>query len=223
VGLHRLGSLAWLRVDWAAPGLWLQTVAFLDALAAIARTAGLVACYWLLTTTCLYMVAEAAHIGAMARALAWATLPVARDWARRAVASGVLTASLALPAAAWEQVKPGYVPVAAGDQQTTTTTIAAPTPTTTVATIPVVPATVATPTSNAAPVSSRVEVTVQPGDNFWRLAENRLRELIGREPSDSEVAPSWVNVVEANRHSIRSGNPDLIFPGEVVLLPDLSG
>jgi nucleoid-associated protein YgaU len=75
----------------------------------------------------------------------------------------------------------------------------------------------------AAPVSRRVEVTVQPGDNFWRLAENRLRELTGREPSDSEVAPYWVTVVEANRDRIRSGNPDLIYPGEVVLLPDLRG
>jgi nucleoid-associated protein YgaU len=46
---------------------------------------------------------------------------------------------------------------------------------------------------------------------------------MGREPSDSEVAPYWVSVVEANRNSIRSGNPDLIYPGEVVLLPDLRG
>ena len=29
----------------------------------------------------------------------------------------------------------------------------------------------------------------------------------------------WVEVVDANRSSIRSGDPDLIFPGEQVTLP----
>jgi hypothetical protein len=64
-----------------------------------------------------------------------------------------------------------------------------------------------------------VEVTVRPGDHMWQLAEERLVRVLGRAVTDSEVAPYWLQVVGTNQANIRSGDPDLIFPGEVLVLP----
>ena len=36
-----------------------------------------------------------------------------------------------------------------------------------------------------------------------------------------DVAPYWLRVVELNRHRLRSGNANLVYPGEVVELPPL--
>nr|MBO2498495.1 hypothetical protein [Acidimicrobiia bacterium] len=64
-------------------------------------------------------------------------------------------------------------------------------------------------------------MVVEPGDNLWVIAERRLADVLGRPPRDSETAPYWMRVVEENRGRIRSGDPDLIFPGEEIVLPDL--
>ena len=62
-------------------------------------------------------------------------------------------------------------------------------------------------------------VTVAGGDHLWKLSEARLFEVLGREPEDSEVSPYWRTVIEANRDRLRSGDPNLIYPGEEVVLP----
>ncbi len=36
------------------------------------------------------------------------------------------------------------------------------------------------------------------------------------------MANYWVVVIEANRSRVRSGDPDLIYPGEVIVLPPVS-
>lgn len=62
------------------------------------------------------------------------------------------------------------------------------------------------------------------GDHLWGIAAARLA---GRNGGDRRcltaraVAPYWRRVVAANRHRLRSGDPDLIFPGERVVLPPL--
>ena len=60
------------------------------------------------------------------------------------------------------------------------------------------------------------------GDNLWAIAAARLAEVRGRsaaELSDREVAAYWMRVVEANKGHLRSGDPDLIYPGEDIILP----
>lgn len=64
---------------------------------------------------------------------------------------------------------------------------------------------------------------VEPTDNFWRIAEEHLRQSVGRSVTEDEVAQYWVRVVEANRDTIRSGDPDLIHPGERITLPEVYG
>ncbi|HEY5985422.1 MAG TPA: hypothetical protein VIV12_03415 [Streptosporangiaceae bacterium] len=64
------------------------------------------------------------------------------------------------------------------------------------------------------------------GDNLWTISRDRLAEATGRrasELSDHEIAAYWLRVIAVNRSSLRSGDPDLIFPGEKIQLPPISG
>lgn len=74
------------------------------------------------------------------------------------------------------------------------------------------------PTAGSARRTSRVHM-VQPGDNLWRIAESELARAAGRAPNDSQIAAYWQRVIAANRPTLRSGDPSLIFPGEIVTLP----
>ena len=67
----------------------------------------------------------------------------------------------------------------------------------------------------AAPTS----VVVQPGDHLWKISQVHLDQKLGRVASEDEVAPFWRTLIDANRERLRSGDPDLIYPGEVVHLP----
>ena len=63
---------------------------------------------------------------------------------------------------------------------------------------------------------------VVPGDNLWTISRNRLALVTNRSSgdiSDHEIASYWLRVIAVNRSSLRSGNPDLIFPGEIIHLP----
>lgn len=63
-------------------------------------------------------------------------------------------------------------------------------------------------------------VTVERGDNLWRISGDRLEIDLGREPADSEVAPYWHEVIDANQDRyVQPGNPNLILPGQMLDLP----
>ncbi|MEN3273905.1 MAG: resuscitation-promoting factor RpfA [Actinomycetota bacterium] len=63
------------------------------------------------------------------------------------------------------------------------------------------------------------EVTVAAGDHLWGIAERTLTERLGRAPADREIAPYWSQLIEANRDRLATGDPDLIFAGQVFRLP----
>lgn len=51
-------------------------------------------------------------------------------------------------------------------------------------------------------------------------SETALARAWGRTPSDAEVDPYWRVVVETNRvHLLDPANPDLVRPGQVLLVP----
>jgi hypothetical protein len=63
---------------------------------------------------------------------------------------------------------------------------------------------------------------VVEGDNLWTIARARLAEIRNRratELSDREIAAYWIRVMKENRGRLRSGDPSLIYPGEMVELP----
>lgn len=63
-------------------------------------------------------------------------------------------------------------------------------------------------------------VVVEPGDHLWKISARHLEAIGGSTPTAEQVTPYWREVIEANRDRLRSGDPDLIYPGEVVVLPD---
>jgi hypothetical protein len=65
-------------------------------------------------------------------------------------------------------------------------------------------------------------VTVTPGDNLWEITATALARRSGRaraDVTDTEIVPLWRATCDANRAHLRSGDPDLVFPGEVITLP----
>jgi nucleoid-associated protein YgaU len=82
------------------------------------------------------------------------------------------------------------------------------------------------PTTTTEPTQSGQEKTykVVEGDNLWTIAGDHLAEARSGgagEPTTREVAAYWLRVVDANAPNLRSGDPDLIYPGETVVLPPI--
>lgn len=66
------------------------------------------------------------------------------------------------------------------------------------------------------PAGEPDSVVVVKGDHLWKISARHL----GDDASNNEIAPYWVEVIEVNTPHLRSGDPDLIYPGEVVELPE---
>ncbi len=62
-------------------------------------------------------------------------------------------------------------------------------------------------------------VVVQPGDHLWKISATHLEGILDRPAEPEEIDPYWRVVIETNRASLTSGDPDLIYPGEVIELP----
>ncbi len=63
--------------------------------------------------------------------------------------------------------------------------------------------------------SSASPVTVVKGDHLWKISARYL----GPGVPSQEITPYWRRVVVVNGPNLRSGDPDLIYPGEIVYLP----
>jgi hypothetical protein len=263
VALHRLGGVDGFAIPRHDLGRWLQQSNSEDVLLVGVRLVGLVAAWWLLGSTFLYVAARVARLHRAARALGWATLPAVRRCADRAAAVSIVAATalgVGRPAAAdpppttspasapvvvdVDHRDPASVPsrlpsgVRTGQavdapppptaQPTGTTS---PPPTTTPLVPPTAPPPVVT-TTPAAPLAPIVPAapaagtthTVTGGEHLWSIAAARVASASGRASADlapADIAPYWLRVVELNRQRLRSGNPNLVYPGEVVELPPL--
>ncbi|TMK52756.1 MAG: LysM peptidoglycan-binding domain-containing protein [Actinobacteria bacterium] len=244
--LYRLESLPFLRTPGADPPawrLWLASTPPQDAVAAVLRLAATAAAWWLLATTGLYLAARLTRVPAMVRALEWTTPRAVRRLIDRAVALSVI-ASLAGGTAAFAGGgnPPAAVVAAVGRQpgillprgttpgtQPQPSPEPLPVPIPPVASIPPaaqVPPVAPVPESSAlregaAPPGLPDRYTVQRGDNLWTIAANHLADS-GVTRSNGRIAPYWKELIQENRGGLRSGNPDLIFPGETVTLPPIS-
>lgn len=65
-------------------------------------------------------------------------------------------------------------------------------------------------------------VVVEQGDHLWKISARHLLEHLGRKATSAEITPYWVEVIHENLDNLRSGDPDLVYPGEVVELPEVS-
>ncbi len=224
VALHGMGEALPLRAIIDTQG------EFEVAVGALLRLVGLAAGYWLTATTVIYLLATLSRVPVAVRAVHWATFPPLRRLADL-VAARTLVAALILPLPQAEVINPGYVPIPAGDPPSpATTTTDIPPPTTDIPPPTIVPL---PPMAEKRPLTApppgqppdtevsadTMEVVVKSGDNIWDLAAARLADLLGRPPTSREVVPYWQRVIEENQSRIRSGDPDLIFPGEILILP----
>jgi hypothetical protein len=65
--------------------------------------------------------------------------------------------------------------------------------------------------------------TVEAGESFWSIAAHILAQP-GEAPNDRRVIGYWRRLVEANRGRLLDpGNPDLLVPGQELVLPDPRG
>jgi hypothetical protein len=243
VVLHRLGRLNWLQIGWADLAAWLETTTAQDAVAAAVRVVALVLAYWITASTAAYVLARVSRFPGAVRAVEWATLPAIRRVVDGALAMTLTAASIAgaaVPALAQDPApvvievegRGGPLPDIAtpsGDVSPTTSPDAttaplgpqragwSPTPAG-------LPDDEPRPAPPAASAERELATTreVRRGDNLWTISATHLETITGRRDlGTSEVARYWRRVVEHNRPSLRSGDPDLIFPGEVIELPPL--
>lgn len=62
---------------------------------------------------------------------------------------------------------------------------------------------------------------VRPGDHLWSIAGEHLAIVLDRAPTRDEHRNYWVEVVDTARPIIRSGDPNLIYPGEEIPMPPM--
>jgi nucleoid-associated protein YgaU len=245
--LYHLEALPFLRTPGAdAPAwrLWLVATPPQDAVAAVLRLAATAAAWWLLATTGLYLVARLTRVPAIVRTLEWTTPGAVRRLIDRAVALSLITSlaggtaafawggQLPTPVAAVADRRPGtLVPRSTGPgTQPQPSPEPLPVPAPPAVPLPV-PAAPAVPLPPVAPVPENSALragaaqpgppgrySVQRGDNLWTIAANHLADS-GITRSNSRIAPYWKELIQENRRDLRSGNPDLIFPGETLTLP----
>jgi LysM repeat protein len=113
-----------------------------------------------------------------------------------------------------QAVDPPPVPSVPPDE---TAPVPAPPPTTAPLVPPVVP--IAPPAP--APTAGATH-TVARGEHLWSIAARQVATAIGKPPADlapADIAPYWLRVVEVNRPRLRSGNTNLVYPGEIIELP----
>jgi hypothetical protein len=224
--LHLDGSGS-LVVDWSHPGTWLARTPPDVALAALARLGGIVAVSWVVASSLLYLGVRLA--GVRGSRVGWLSIGPVRRLVETVLAGSFVLAGI-VPALARPDATTGTLhPTTTVTLHPTTTGVRAVHP----AYVPV-PAGSSSPSHRderapAGPTSVRDEpaslspgpvvVVVRPGDHLWGLAERRLRQLWGRRPRPAEIAHYWVATVAANEDRLRSGDPDLVYPGEEIVLP----
>ncbi len=210
VALHRLGSIEWLRIDWTDPVAWFTRATIEEALAATLRSVGLIAAYWLAGSTSAYLFARTSRIPNLIRAVGSITLPLARR-----MTDGLVVGSLAITTMA---------PLSA---QSPDPVVSTPAPI-----VQVLPQEDLAPpreTHGASRATIQTDIgiadqperihTVMRGDNLWTIAEGELERRLGRRPTEPEISAYWRNILAVNRDELRSGDPDLIYPGESIRLP----
>ncbi|HWL41528.1 MAG TPA: LysM peptidoglycan-binding domain-containing protein [Ilumatobacter sp.] len=66
-------------------------------------------------------------------------------------------------------------------------------------------------------------VLVQKGDHFWGIALQHLADAYDRPPTEDEIATYWRELIDANRHLLPTGDPNVIYPGQQFTLPPVDG
>jgi hypothetical protein len=203
--LGLLLSMHEATVDWTHLTAWAQTVTSEDALAAASRLVAIGCSLWLAVTTCLCAVASIAGCGgAVARRV---TLPLVKRIVEDVVVIGLVgtISSVAAPAFA--------------GQDSAATAGKRPHPAEAPRLVPPGMASIGWSSTGARALEADRRVVVS-GNSLWSIAAEAAREA-DPAASPGAIASYWRSVIAENRDRLRSGDPDLIFPGEVVVMPPI--
>jgi hypothetical protein len=238
--LRRIGT--GLPLPRRASYSWVANAPAEDVIAVTAWLAAVTVAAWLFLTTTGYLVTRIAGLPRAAHMLRRLTAPMIRRFVDGALVL-TLAASVAAPAvpAGATELPPPLVLHVADDAPAETMPDLAPSGSPALGVVPPgvgaagfapAPSTVGVPGTNRPspeatepaspdpepvpdPVVAAARHTVAPGDNLWTIAAAHLRA----HGSPDDVAPYWRQVIAANQATLRSGDPNLIFPGEIVTLP----
>lgn len=211
----RLGRSPESRPIWSDLELWIATSTAMDVTVGLLRPVVLALTGYLLATTALYLVALLLHAPRAVARLGAVTPRWVRAATERAVAVGLLATTWAAPAAHAAGTDP-VPPPGLRVPSSSSFDVRAPALVLPQAPRPGTP----DPTPAVAPART---VTVVPGDHLWSIAVRALAVAHGSTVdglADGSIADYWRDLVAANEAHLRSGDPDLIHPGEVVRLPD---
>ena len=194
--------------SWASAATWYEQVGAERAAVSALRLLAMIGLAWLLLGATLQLVASVSLRHEVQR-VADALSPAALRRVAHGVASLSVSAGLGVPAApmVWRDDPPGTAVMQVLEGGTESTT----------APPPAAPAAVPVAAPARAPED---QVVVEAGDSFWSLALEVVTEARREAPDEREVADYWERLIAANlTRLVDSANPDLLFPGQTLLLP----
>jgi hypothetical protein len=222
--LLQFGNRSWLPVDWSQLGIWLRVTRPEDALASIVWLAAVGCAIWLTASTLLYLTARASRVPALIRSIEWMTLPTVRKVTEGALAALLVTSTIATTPVRADPPSPvvvvvdedgGLLPPGLVRSDQATWEEIHPAEETEIPPLPALP-------YEAEPIAEDTRpamISVQTGDNLWTMSRRHLAEVLDRRPDNQEIAPYWRRVIAHNQPNLISGNPDLIYAGEVIAMP----
>ncbi len=180
------------------------------------RWLGIALTLWLMASQILYTVAVVTRTDWLAESLRPFTLPLVRKVAAGLATASITMSSLGTPAIA-QSTSATSVEVDIDRDTAKLRQEATPTPI-------LQPLADCLPTTTAVlepegSYSAPLTWLVRPGDHLWSISGEHLAIVLDRAPTPDEHARYWVRVIEAARPVIRSGDPNLIYPGEEIPLP----
>jgi hypothetical protein len=226
-----LGSGALAAPPLTDPAAWADWAGRRDpfiAAAALLRVLVLALAWYLVGVTTIGIVARLTRAARLVRVADALTVPLVRRLLQGALGVGLATAVVANaggPVPAPDLDHRAHAPIAG-----TVAAMDAVDVPTTVTMEPVADSAVVMESVDGAAVMEAVDDPapdtaarhrIAAGEHLWGVAAATLDAHLGRAPDDAEVEAYWLRLVEANRDRLPDpANPDLVFPGMMVDLPD---
>ncbi len=200
--LHRLGEVNWLSVDWSHLREWLDNTPPTEALSATARLMGL-GCGggFSLPPSSIWPRECREPLLLCGSPLPSLSPSFARCSSNRLPPPGSLPLSAPGPQSGWvgEFVDRGYGPCLRDRDESECSL----------------------PPSHTRRAISENQYRIVAGDNLWQIAHRILSQFLPHPPTNQQIAGYWMDLIEANEVTLRSGDPNLIHPGETIILSEI--
>jgi hypothetical protein len=212
------------HLDLTRVALWAHDAGPIVGAFTALRAVGGVLIVWLVVTTVAGVITRRMRLVTVTRVVDRVSLPIARRFARALAGAALVAASLTPVGPAGAQARPAAVMHDLGPVPTTTAASTTPPPT---RPMPVTPPSSVT-MRGLDPAASVPEADeprpgswlIRPGDTLWHVAEVVTRERSGPAAGPAETRAELERIVAANADRLAvPGNADLVFPGQVFLLP----